>query len=141
MFIDYGQKNIFLGIISSFRQLLFTFFRLVVWLSWNFVRFHKIHFKTDAESFSFLSWKTKKFYFKKNNFLAVVNIKTKKLCLLTQFSGKVLVMMIHAPLFLPSKSIVPDPSSSTSSMMSCSSSFPKLGSSSSKMLLSVSIVR
>ena len=38
------------------------FFLLDVWLSWNFVRFHEIHFQTDAESFSFLSWKTKKFY-------------------------------------------------------------------------------
>ena len=32
------------------------------WMSWNFVRFHEILFQTDAESFSFLSWKTKKFY-------------------------------------------------------------------------------
>ena len=34
--------------------------------------------------------KQKSFNAKKNIFLAVVNIKTKKLCLLTQFSGKVL---------------------------------------------------
>ena len=34
----------------------------ISWMSWNFVRFHKIFFQTDAESFSFLSWKTKKFY-------------------------------------------------------------------------------
>ena len=27
------------------------------WMSWNFVRFHKIIFQTDAESFSFVSWK------------------------------------------------------------------------------------
>ena len=32
------------------------------WMSWNFVRFHEILFQTDAESFSFLSWKSKKFY-------------------------------------------------------------------------------
>ena len=32
------------------------------WMSWNFVRFHEILFQADAESFSFLSWKTKKFY-------------------------------------------------------------------------------
>ena len=32
------------------------------WMSWNFVRFHEILFQTDAETFSFLSWKTKKFY-------------------------------------------------------------------------------
>ena len=31
-------------------------------MSWNFVRFHEILFQTDAESFSILSWKTKKFY-------------------------------------------------------------------------------
>ena len=36
----------------------FNFFLLVVWLSWNFVRFHMI-FQTCAENFSFLSWKTK----------------------------------------------------------------------------------
>jgi hypothetical protein len=47
---------------SSFRQLLFSFFLSVVWLSWNFVKFHEILFQTDAESFSFLSWKIKKSY-------------------------------------------------------------------------------
>ena len=37
----------------------------IVWkslMSWYFVRCHKIIFQTDAESFSFLSWKAKKFY-------------------------------------------------------------------------------
>ena len=34
--------------------------------------------------------KQESFIPKKNIFLAVVNVKTKKLCLLTQFSGKVL---------------------------------------------------
>ena len=38
---------------------------LVVWLSWNFVRFQEIHFQIDAKSFSFLSWKIRKFYSKK----------------------------------------------------------------------------
>ena len=33
----------------------------ISWMSWNFVRFHEIQFQTAAESFSFLSWKTKKF--------------------------------------------------------------------------------
>ena len=55
---------------SSFRQFLFSFFLSVVWLSWNFVRFHEILFQTDAESFSFLSWKTKKFYSLKKSFLS-----------------------------------------------------------------------
>ena len=49
------------------------------------MRFHKIHFQTDAESFSFLS---KCFIPKNNFFLAVVDIKTKKLCLLTQVSRR-----------------------------------------------------
>ena len=44
--------------------------------------------------FSFLSWK-KKLYSKKPIFLAVVNIKTKKLCLLTQFSVKVLFLYTY----------------------------------------------
>ena len=47
---------------SLFRQLLFSFFLWVVWLHWNFLRFHEILFQTDSESFSFLIWKTKKFY-------------------------------------------------------------------------------
>ena len=34
-------------------------------MSWNFVRF-EIQFQTDAKTFSILSWKTKKFYSKKN---------------------------------------------------------------------------
>ena len=50
---------------SSFRQFLFSFFLSVVWLSWNFVRFHVILFQTDAEIFSFLSYKTKKVLFLK----------------------------------------------------------------------------
>ena len=40
--------------------------------------------------------KNKKVLFlKKKYFLAIVNIKTKKLCLLTQFSGKVLIQLIR----------------------------------------------
>ena len=38
------------------------------WMSWNFVRFQEIKFQTDAESFSFLSWKTNKFYSWKKKF-------------------------------------------------------------------------
>ena len=46
-------------------QLIQTFFISIFcigWriLSWNFARFHEILFQTDAESFSFLSWKNKK---------------------------------------------------------------------------------
>ena len=37
-------------------------------MSWDFVRFHEILFQRDAESFSFVSWKTKKFYSKKKKF-------------------------------------------------------------------------
>ena len=37
------------------------FYPLSDWVE-NFVRFHKILFQTDAETFSFLSDKTKKFY-------------------------------------------------------------------------------
>ena len=43
------------------------------WISWNLIKFQLIQliqtivililFQTDTESFSFLSWKTKKFYF------------------------------------------------------------------------------
>ena len=46
----------------------FHVFLSVVWLSWNFARFHEIQFQTEPESFSLLSWKTKKFYSKKNFF-------------------------------------------------------------------------
>ena len=37
-------------------------FTSIVRLSSNFVRFHEIIFRTDAESFIFLSWKQKKFF-------------------------------------------------------------------------------
>ena len=64
--------------LNSFRQLLFSFFLLVVWLSWNFVRFLEILFQTDAESFSFLSWKTKKVLFLKKNFFKPFSISKQK---------------------------------------------------------------
>ena len=54
---------------SSFT--IFPFFLLVVWISWNFVRFHEIQNQTDAENVSCPSWQTKKFYPKKNMSWAV----------------------------------------------------------------------
>ena len=39
-------------------------------MSWTFVRFHEIWFQTEPESFSFLSWKTKKDLFLKKLFLS-----------------------------------------------------------------------
>ena len=54
----------------------------ICWILWSFLRFHEIQIQK--------LWKTKKFYSYKNIFKAIVNIKTKKLCLLTQFSEKVL---------------------------------------------------
>ena len=51
----------------------------ISWMSWNFVRFHEIQFQTDAESFSFLSWKTKKFYsYLKKNFFKPLSISKQK---------------------------------------------------------------
>ena len=44
-------------LIQLIQQLLFPFFLSVVWLSWNCMRFHQFFFLTDAENFSFLSWK------------------------------------------------------------------------------------
>ena len=52
--------------LNSIRQLIEKMKITIVWISWmswNFVRFHEIQFQTDTESFNFLSWKTKKFYF------------------------------------------------------------------------------
>ena len=63
--IEFRETSQNFNSFSLFRKLLFSFFLWVVWLSWNFVRFHKIQFQTDAESFSVLSWKTKKFIPKK----------------------------------------------------------------------------
>ena len=47
---------------NSIRQPIEKMKITIVWMSWNFVRFHEVLFWTDAESFSILSWKTKKFY-------------------------------------------------------------------------------
>ena len=49
--------------------------------------FTKFNFKLNLKVSAFYLEKQKSFIPKKNIFLAVVNIKTKKLCLLTQFSG------------------------------------------------------
>ena len=54
--------------LNALRQFLFPFFLSVVWLSLNFLRFHKLFFQTDAENVSFLSWKTKNKYLKNIQF-------------------------------------------------------------------------
>ena len=59
--IEFGETSKNCNSFSVFRQLLFSFFLMVVWLTWNFVRFHEILFQTDSERFRLLSWK-KKFY-------------------------------------------------------------------------------
>ena len=88
LFRDYGLNHTFLGlnlflffkIISwnlkhlfekEFREISQNFNSIrqriqkmeieIVWMSWNFVRFHKILFQTDAESFSFYLEKQKSF--------------------------------------------------------------------------------
>ena len=68
--IEFRETSQNFNSFSSFRQLLFSIFLLVVWLSWNVVSFLKSLFQTDAESFSFLSWKTKKVLFLKKYFLS-----------------------------------------------------------------------
>ena len=58
---------IYLGMFRDYFQLILIqniiifIFSISCLIEWNFVRFHEISFQTDAESFSFLSWKTKKF--------------------------------------------------------------------------------
>ena len=50
--------------VNSIRQLIEKMKITIVWMiwmSWNFVRFHEILFQTDTESLSCLSWKTKYF--------------------------------------------------------------------------------
>ena len=59
--IEFRETSQNFNSFSSFRQLLFSFFLLVVWLSWNFVRFQEILFQIDAENISCLSCKIKKF--------------------------------------------------------------------------------
>ena len=45
--IEFRETSQYFNSFSSFIQLLFSFFQSVVWLRWNFVRFHKI-LQTDA---------------------------------------------------------------------------------------------
>ena len=62
-------------------------------MSWNFMKFYEILFQTDAESFSFLSWKTKKFYFKrKEKKKKAVVSKYAKIDTKDGVSGKVLIL-------------------------------------------------
>ena len=56
----------------------FHFFLSVFWLKWNYARFHEILFLTNAESFSFLSWKTKKVLFLKKTFFKPFSISKQK---------------------------------------------------------------
>ena len=62
------------------------FYRLSDWVE-ILQGFTKFNFKLNLRVSAFYLEKQKSFIPKKNIFLAVVNIKTKKLCLLTQFSG------------------------------------------------------
>ena len=66
-------QHLFKSDFNSIRQPKERMKITIFWMSWNFVRFHEILFQTDAESFSFLSWKTKKFYSKNNPYLKTVN--------------------------------------------------------------------
>ena len=74
---------------SFFRQLLFPFFfyQLSDWVEilWGFTKFN---FKLNLKVSAFYLERQKSFIPKKKFFLAVVNIKTKNLCLLTQFSRR-----------------------------------------------------
>ena len=74
---------------SFFRQLLFPFFfyQLSDWVEilWGFTKFN---FKLNLKVSAFYLERQKSFIPKKKIFLAVVNIKTKNLCLLTQFSRR-----------------------------------------------------
>ena len=84
--IEYRETSQNFNSFSLFRQLLFqSLFLSVVWLSWNFARFHEIQFQIEPESSAFYLKKQKSFIHKKN-FQSIV--KTKKLCLLTQFSRR-----------------------------------------------------
>ena len=71
----------------------FHLFLSVVWLSWNFARFHEIQFQTEPESFSFLSWKTKKIYSWKKNFLSRCQYQNKKSLFTDSIFQKVLTPM------------------------------------------------
>ena len=62
------------------------------WMSWNFCKVSWTFLSNRCWKFQLPILKNKKVLFlkKKNHFLAVINIKTKKLCLLNKFSVKVL---------------------------------------------------
>ena len=74
---------------SLFRQLLFSsfFYRLSDWVE-ILQGFTKFNFKLNLKVSAFYLEKQKSFIPKKKIFLAIVNIKTKNLCLLTQFSRR-----------------------------------------------------
>ena len=64
-----------------------VFYRLSDWVE-ILQGFTKFNFKRNLKVSAFYLEKQKSFIPKKNIFLVVVNIKTKKLCLLTQFPGR-----------------------------------------------------
>ena len=49
--IEFRETSQNFNSFSSFKQSLFSSFLSVVWLSWSFVRFHEILFRTDAVLF------------------------------------------------------------------------------------------
>ena len=73
----------------------FYLFLSVVWLSWNLARVHITQFQTEPESFSFLSWKTKKFYsYLKKKFLSRCQFQNKKALFTISIFPKVLILPI-----------------------------------------------
>ena len=68
--------------IRSFRQnsedIFFLWGVSLVRMNWNFARLDEILNQTADENFSFLSWKTKKFYSKKKYFLSRCQYQNKK---------------------------------------------------------------
>ena len=66
----------------------FHFFLWVVWLSWNFVRFHIILFQTALKVSTFYLEKQKSFIPKKVFFKPCVNIKTKIFVYWLNFQGR-----------------------------------------------------
>ena len=112
LFRDYSVKNIFLGIkrFCFSRQKAENF---IICLKLNFLKPHKISTHSahsiviffligclielkfcDHEILFSQMLKVSAFYLEEKN-QAVVNIKTKKLCLLTQFSVKILIQLIY----------------------------------------------
>ena len=63
--IEFRETSQNFNSFSSFRQLLFSFFLSVVWLSWNFVRFHEIPFSNWFWKFQLSILKNKKVLFLK----------------------------------------------------------------------------